>query len=435
MNDSIPPPSPRPKRVRRILGLALPIIMAQASQNLVNLIDTALVGQLGNAALAGAGLGGFACYALQALPLGLAVGVQALVARRKGEGALQEMAHPLRAGLLLSLVVGALLTAALYPLAPALCSAMSNDPEVARQGTRYLQMRLLGTVFISMSYCLGGFWNAIERPRIYLGILLGVHLSNVLISYALIFGKWGLPSLGIMGAGLGTSVSWLLGTLVALPLMAAQTRPHGGLCSPLRWKKLATLIQISLPNGIQQLSLSSGLTVFYWIVGLSGTRELAATHVLVNILMIALLLGLGFGMANATLVGQALGRKDAEDATRWGWQGMVSCFMLVALITPSPAALWAGLALPIYPRPHHPGAGRDSLYSHRFDRRYRRGGTIHHVRFPRSWRYRGSDEDLHDHAMGPLAPLGLRDGAAAWSGITWNLGVVYPLPTLTGLCL
>ena len=321
------------QRIQKILGLALPIIMAQASQNLVNLIDTALVGQLGNAALAGAGLGGFACYALQALPLGLAVGVQALVARRKGEEATDNMAHPLGAGLLLSLVGGVLLTALLYPLAPALCRALSDDPKVAQQGALYLQMRLLGTVFISLCYCLGGFWNAIYRPRIYLGILLITHIFNVLISYILIFGQWGFPPLGILGAGLGTAVSWALGAAIALPLTAKQVQSMGGFWwGPIPWKSMAALIKISLPNGIQQLSLFSGFAIFYWIVGLIGTRELAAAHVLVNILMIAILIGLGFGMASASLVGQALGREETEDASRWGWQAMGVCFTLVSLV-------------------------------------------------------------------------------------------------------
>ena len=73
---------------------------------------------------------------------------------------------------------------------------------------------------------------------------------------------------------------------------------------------LKTIIRISLPVSIQQLFFATGMTVFFWIVGQIGTRELAANNVLVNLLLVCILPGIGFGMACATLVGQALGRKD-----------------------------------------------------------------------------------------------------------------------------
>jgi Na+-driven multidrug efflux pump len=80
------------------------------------------------------------------------------------------------------------------------------------------------------------------------------------------------------------------------------------------------LYRLALPTGIQQLFFSAGFVMTFWIVGQIGTREMAAIAVIVNLTLVALLPGLGLGLAAATLVGQALGRGDPEDASRWGWQ-------------------------------------------------------------------------------------------------------------------
>ena len=107
-------------RLRRILTLALPIIGGMVSQNVLNLVDTAMVGTLGDAALAAVGLGGFATFAFMAPILGLSTGVQVMAARRKGEGRFNETALPLNAGLLLVLVGAPVLTLILYQLIPAI---------------------------------------------------------------------------------------------------------------------------------------------------------------------------------------------------------------------------------------------------------------------------------------------------------------------------
>jgi len=101
-----------PERRRRILALALPIIAAMTSQALLNVVDTAMVGHLGDAALAAVGLGSFVLFTCQAMILGLSVGVQAIAARRRGEGRLDETAVPLNASLLLILAIGPVLTLA-----------------------------------------------------------------------------------------------------------------------------------------------------------------------------------------------------------------------------------------------------------------------------------------------------------------------------------
>ncbi|MBM3363966.1 MAG: MATE family efflux transporter, partial [Betaproteobacteria bacterium] len=82
---------------------------------------------------------------------------------------------------------------------------------------------------------------------------------------------------------------------------------------------ITRLIRISLPSGVHQIFFSAGWLGLFWIIGKVGTAEVAAGNVLVNVMLVAWLPGMGFGLAASTLVGQALGRREPEDAARWGW--------------------------------------------------------------------------------------------------------------------
>lgn len=96
-----------------------------------------------------------------------------------------------------------------------------------------------------------------------------------------------------------------------------------------------SLVRLSLPSGIQQLAFAAGFVATYWIVGQVGTRELAAASVLINVTLVAILPGIGLGLAAATLVGQALGREDPADAAAWGWDvAKVACIALAVLGAP-----------------------------------------------------------------------------------------------------
>lgn len=307
------------KTLKEVLDLALPIIGGMVSQNVLNLVDTAMVGSLGDAALAAVGMAGFVNFMCVAIVMGLSAGVQAMASRRLGEGNSESTALPLNGGLFLSFVIAVPLSIFLASLTPKLFPLLVNDDLVVKEGTPYLQVRLLAMTALGMNYSFRGYWNGINLSKIYLRTLVIMHLSNLLLNYLLIFGKFGFPELQTLGAGIGTAIANYIGTAVYFFLAFRLARRNGFLRAMPSKDTLKTIIRISLPVSVQQLFFATGMTVFFWIVGQIGTRELAANNVLVNLLLVCILPGIGFGMACATLVGQALGRKDIEAAKEWGW--------------------------------------------------------------------------------------------------------------------
>jgi len=306
-------------RRRRILGLALPIIGGMLSQNVLNLVDTAMVGTLGDAALAGVGLGGFANFLLTAFILGLSAGVQAMAARRVGQGRRHETAIPLNGGLLLAVVVAVPWSASLIALAPEYFPWLTGDPAVVEQGVPYLRARLFAMFAMGMNFAFRGYWNAVDKSILYMRTLISMHVINIFLNWVLIFGNLGAPELGATGAGVASAIATVFGAASYFVLGRTYARDAGFLHGLPDRATLAAIIRLAAPAGLQQFFFAAGMTVFLALVARMGTPELAATKVIIDLILVGILPGLGFGLAAASLAGQALGRGDPEDAMQWGW--------------------------------------------------------------------------------------------------------------------
>lgn len=322
-------------RLRTILALALPIMGGMTSQNILNLVDTAMVGVLGAPALAAVGMASFINFMSIAVVVGLATAVQAIAARRYGEGKHDETGVPLNGGLILAFVNGLPISILLIIAAPWIFMALIDDPAVVELGTPYLQIRLLAMVAIGMNFAFRGYWNAVNLSQLYLYTLLIMHAINIVLNYCLIFGEFGFPELGVTGAGIGTAVSTFVGTGIYFYLAITRAGGAGFLHRMPSARQMIDQLKLGVPSSIQQFFFAAGFTVLFWIIGQVGTDELAVASVLINITLVAILPGIGLGLAAATLVGQALGRNDTDDAHRWTWDvSKVSAVMMFALGVP-----------------------------------------------------------------------------------------------------
>lgn len=317
------------------------------SQNLLNLVSSAFVSVLGDQALAAVGFGSFANFMSIAFVTGLAAGVQAMAARRKGAGAESETAVPLNGGLLLAVGFGVPIAALSYLLAPSAFPLLTDDPEVVRLGTSYLQIRLLAVPAIGMNFAFRGYWNAVDLAKIYLRTLIVMHVVNATLDYVLIFGAFGAPRLGVDGAGWANLAANWTGTAYYFVQAFARIRKNGFLRGIPPASTMWAMLRTSLPAALQQFLFAAGMTVFFAIVGKLGTAEVAATSVLLNLLLVALLPAMGFGIAAASLVGQALGKRDPRDARRWGWDVVRTAVPIVTVIA-SVGLLFPDLVLGVF---------------------------------------------------------------------------------------
>ncbi|WP_458525706.1 MATE family efflux transporter [Onishia taeanensis] len=320
---------PEPTRRNTILKLALPIIGGMLSQSLLNLIDAALVGSLGETALAGVGIGGYAMFMITALVFGLSSGVQAQTARRHGEQAWGSRTDALHAGLAIALLLALPLTVLCLWQAPALLGLINPDPGVHTQAVEYFRWRVVSLLPVAMIFCFRGYWNGVQQTGIYLRIILIMHVVNVVASIGLIFGYAGLPELGAAGAGAGTSLSLLLGLTLWALYSYRHADPIGGRPAT---GTLMTTLRLATPHSFQQLWFAGGYAVLFWILGQLNTASVAVGHVLVNLSLLLILPGVGLGLAAMSLVGQALGQQSTRDAHRWGWDVVRIAWVCLAVL-------------------------------------------------------------------------------------------------------
>ncbi len=319
-------------RLKAIFNISLPVMGGMLSQNLLNLTDTAMVGRLGPVALAAVGIGGVANFLGMSSMLALSPAVQAIAARRKGEGATDVMAEPLNAGLLLAVLIGIPAAIILYHLTPWAFGILSHDTDVISMGIPYLQWRIAAIAAIGINFASRGYWNGVSRAKCYMVTLSSMNAINILLNYMLIFGRFGAPELGVKGAGIASCLATIAGSVIYMALGLRYARANGFLRRFPHPSLLRTLVRLAIPGALQQMSYAGGVTVMFWIIGLVGTVELAAANIIVTLYLFGVMPGLGFGIAAASLVGQSMGAGDMDDAARRGWEVVGVGVCVLALI-------------------------------------------------------------------------------------------------------
>jgi putative MATE family efflux protein len=329
------------ERVKTIHTLAFPVAVGLSSNLVMTLIDLAMLGKLGNRAVAAAGLASFSYALVLAFVGGIAPAVQGITARRRGEGSTEPKCLPLNSGLLISVVMGVPLTILCWWLTPYFFSLISSDPRVTSVGIPFLRVLYLSIVGTGMHRAFQGHWSGMEKPKVYMTIVFFMACLNVLINYVLIFGRFGAPALGATGAAIGTTVSLYAGVLANFAFTRLRFRGEGFLTARPQKVLVKRIFKIGAPAAMQQFFFSAGYVVYLKLVGQVGTAELAAGNVLVRISMVLLILASAVGMASATLVSRSLGEGNHAAASAWGWDSAKIGVIGITLL---------GLPILIFPR-------------------------------------------------------------------------------------
>lgn len=307
------------------------------SQSILNLVDAAMVGNLGANALAGVGIGSYAAFLTVSLVMGLSAAVQTLVARRMGEKQEKLAGKPLMAGLILGTLVALPLTLLFLLFDDHLIGLFSSDTEVLKIALPYFEWRTYAIIAVAFNFCFRGYWAGIGETRSYLKVLLWMHIANVVFSYLLIFG---IPALsfagyGAVGSGMGTCLALFLGTIIYLILTLKKAGHHGfSLHIPSR-ATMKSLTQLAVPNSLQQGFFSLGVSILFMIIGMVGSEQQAIGHILINLALLLILPCVGLGIASTSLVSHSLGANNQQDAYQWGWEVVrIATFLMLILGLP-----------------------------------------------------------------------------------------------------
>ncbi|ASJ02805.1 MATE family efflux transporter [Thermococcus profundus] len=317
---------------KRLWSLAWPAIMGNISQTLLNLVDMLMVGHVSALAVASVGLGGQVSWFMMPIMMAVSIGTLALVARFVGAKDFDSAERVLEQSLYLSLLLGIPVLLFGWFFGDDVLRIMGAKGELLSLAYSYLKVVFL---FYPIRFVAFSFYSALRgagdtKTPMKLGILMNV--INATFDYLLIYGKFGFPKLGPVGAawasGIGISTAFLIGTYLLLDNRLILTlKPH--------WRIEVNMAKRILRIGIPAL-VERGLFSFYNFLYMSivtrfGDVALAAHQIGLRVESIAYMPAFGFNVAASALVGQSLGEGDPKKAEKTVKEAlkMVTAFMSV----------------------------------------------------------------------------------------------------------
>ncbi|MBD2460599.1 MATE family efflux transporter [Oscillatoria sp. FACHB-1407] len=311
--------------INACLILAVPLAGAQLAQAATSFADTVMMGLLGSETLAAGGLGAASFGVLLIVSTGIVSAVSPLVAEAYGAGRLEKVGRITAQGVWLAVLLALPITLLLWNVGSLMSRfGQAESTVVLTQG--YLRAIAWGFLPALVFAAFRSTVTALSRPRPVLLITLGGTLFNVGANYVLMFGKFGLPAMGLTGIGLASSLSFWL-ALIAL-ILYIQTQPVLLSCGLFRhlhqfdWKGFRDLIGVGVPIGVLYAVEAGLFTITTFLMGTLGTTTLAAHQIALQTAALTFMVPMGISLATTVRVGQLIGQGNPQGARLAGYVGI-----------------------------------------------------------------------------------------------------------------
>ncbi len=331
---------------RELLRLAWPFILSNSIWTAQLFLDRVMLSRAAGDAIGAAMVAALLFWTPITLLQNIAGYATTFVAQYTGSGQPRRAGPAVWQGLHFSFLAG-LAFLGLVPLAGPLVALGGHTPKLQELETAYFRCLCFSALPTLVAAAATSFFAGRGDSRTPLVINAAGLTVNGILAYAWIFGRWGFPAWGIVGAGWATVLGTSTSALVALALML-RPRYRAEFATGAGWRLdgalFRRLLRFGLPNGLLAGLDCLAFTVFFMLVGLLGPVELDASSIVITLNLIAFLPALGIGQAVAVLVGQRLGEDRPELAERTTWTGLriilvyMALMALLYLLLPGPLA-------------------------------------------------------------------------------------------------
>ena len=307
------------KEFRYNWHLAAPVILGMLGHVLVGLVDNIMVGQLGAAELAAVSLGNSFFFVAMALGIGFSTAITPLVAESHSEQNFDSGKSALKHGFLLCSAI-ALVLFVLILLAKPLMYSMDQPEEVVMLAIPYLDVIAVSLIPLIIFQALKQFSDGLSLTRYPMYVTIIANIINVFFNYVLIFGKWGFPQMGVVGAGVGTLISRFIMLLLMWFFLKNldKTKAYliGFKLTLLENAMLKKIINLGLPSALQMFFEIGVFTAAIWLSGTLGKNSQAANQIALNLSSMTYMIAVGLGVAATIRVGNQKGLKRPIELRR-----------------------------------------------------------------------------------------------------------------------
>lgn len=310
---------------RDVLRVCLPLVMSMSATTVMEFTDRVFLANYSINAISAVAPAGITAFLFMALLGGIAGYTQVFIAQYHGAGRSERIGSTLWQGIYFTLFSGIIFLLLSVFAAEPIFRLAGHPEEVRVLEITYFNILCRGAILHVAMSALAAFFTGrgITRPVMFFHVL-GT-LINIPLDYALIFGVWGFPEMGVKGAALATVAAWLLITvLLALFIFTPINIKRYNLFNTWRFDRdlFLRLMKFGIPGSLQFTLDILAFTMFILLVGRIGKLELAATNIVISINAVAFMPSIGVSQGISALVGQALGRGQPEQARALTWRSI-----------------------------------------------------------------------------------------------------------------
>ncbi|MEU8861094.1 MATE family efflux transporter [Streptomyces umbrinus] len=336
------PKAARRRHDREIVALAVPAFGALIAEPLFLMVDTAIVGHLGTAQLAGLGIASALLVTAVSIFVFLAYATTAAVARRVGAGNLQAAIRQGMDGIWLALLLGAAVIAVVLPTAPALVELFGASDTAAPYATTYLRISALGIPAMLVVLAATGVLRGLQDTKTPLYVAIAGFVANGALNAGLVYGA----DLGIAGSAWGTVIAQYGMAAVYLVVVVRGARKHGASLRP-DAAGIRACAQAGAPLLVRTLSLRAILMIATAVAARLGDADVAAHQIILSLWSLLAFALDAIAIAGQAIIGRYLGAGDAKGA-REACRRMVEWGIAVGVVLGGLVIVSRPLFLPLF---------------------------------------------------------------------------------------
>ena len=300
---------------KQIWLIAYPILISLLMEQMIGMTDTAFLGRVGEVELGASAIAGIFYTVIFMAAFGFSIGTQILIARRNGEGQFKEIGDLFYQGIYFQVGLALVMFLLSYFFSPIILKRIISSPHIYEAAISYLNWRVFGALFSFTAVIFRAFFLGTTQTKTLTLNSVVMVLSNIVFNYILIFGKCGLPALGIAGAAIGSSLAELVSLVFFILYTRSQIdcRKYGLDKVPkFRMEALKRMLGVSVWTMIQNVVSLSTWFLFFLYVEHLGERALAVTNLVRNVSGILFMMMMAFAATCGSLVSNLIGAGESH---------------------------------------------------------------------------------------------------------------------------
>lgn len=301
---------------KHILKISAPIFLSLLAQNVIQVVDTAFLGRVGEVELGASALAGVIYIAVYTLAFGFSMGSQILIGRRNGEKHFTKIGDIVIQGIIFLIIPSILIIPTMSFASRNWLIALFHSDSISLAVVDYLDYRIYGIVFASVNVMFRAFYIGIARTKILTLNALVMTVVNIVFDYGLIFGNFGLPEMGIGGAALASVIAEFASMIffVIYTYKNIDLEKYGFKRLNFQWSVIKPVLDVSVFMMIQYfLSIVTWMLFFVFIENSLGERPLAVSNIVRSFYTILTIPASAFASTTNTLVSNLIGAGKKND--------------------------------------------------------------------------------------------------------------------------